>query len=461
MKKCMPADIIRLGDEVLHRKSEEKINKWINNPDTALLVTGARQVGKTYIIRHCLESADCDFIEINLIRNPELITVLERSADPDDLAVNLSLATGKMPVKKKTYIFIDEIQQYKDVLTKIKFWVDEAQYYFCLSGSLLGVELNSIRSAPVGYVSEIKMFPLDFEEFLQASKVNASVIDELRNCFSERKPVSQYIHEKLMELFRRYTVVGGMPAAVEEYVTTGNMNAVMSIQENIISQYKYDFTKYEAEDKRLMLINIYNGIPSQLLKQNKRYNYSDIEKGLRFEKAESSFLWLTGAGVSVPVYNATEPRVALDQNKKSNLLKLYSSDVGLLTCMYGSNAKLKILMDDRSLNCGGIYENIIAQELFAHGFNLYYYNSHKLGELDFVIEYNGGVLPLEIKSGKGYYVHSAISNVLGNAEYSINEGIVFADCNIEKNGKISYLPIYMVMFLENSVKLPILPQLRV
>lgn len=446
---------------MLHRKAEEKINNWIKKPNTALLVTGARQVGKTYILRSCLENADCDYLEVNLIKNPELITVLEKSTDADDLAVNLSLATGKLPVKKKTYIFIDEIQQYKDVLTKIKFWVDEAQYYFCLSGSLLGVELNSVRSAPVGYVSEIKMFPLDFEEFLQASNINSSVTDELRRCFTERKPVSQYMHEKLMELFRRYIVVGGMPAAVEEYTTSGDMNAVMSIQENIISQYKYDFTKYEAEDKRLMLINIYNGIPSQLLKQNKRYSYSDIEKGLRFEKAESSFLWLTGAGVSIPVYNATEPRVALDQNKKSSLLKLYSSDAGLLTCMYGSGAKLKLLMNDRSLNCGGIYENIIAQELSAHGFNLYYYNSHKLGELDFVIEYNGGILPLEIKSGKDYYVHSAISNVLNNPEYSINEGIVFADCNVETDGKISYLPVYMVMFLENSVKLPILSPLPV
>lgn len=444
------------GEKMLLRKVETDIKKWIRNPKSALLVTGARQVGKTFAIRKCLKEMNCDYVEINLIKNPELIGVLSHSTSTEDLKLNLSLATGHTLIKNKTYIFIDEIQQYKQVVTKIKFWVDEAEFYFCMSGSLLGVELTGLESAPVGYLEEIHMFPLDFEEFLIASGINAEITDELRNCFLKRIPVSPYINEKILEIFRRYIVVGGMPAAVDAYISNGDMNEVMSIQSNIISQYKLDFTKYEQENKRLMLISIYNGIPSQLMKQNHRYNYSDIEKGLRYEKAESSFLWLTNAGVAIPVYNTTVPKVALEQNKKSNLIKLYVSDVGLLTCMYGAGAKLKILMNDNSMNCGGIYENTVAQELTAHGFDAYFYNSHKQGELDFVIENNGAALPIEIKSGKDYYIHSAINNVIGNAEYDIKEAFIFANCNVEVKDKITYFPIYMVMFIKNTVELPVL-----
>lgn len=441
------------------RKAEKPINRWISSPDNALIVTGARQVGKTFTIRKCLQDNNCDYVEINLVKNPELVEALRLSENSKDIAINISAATGKKLTPGKTFIFIDEVQQYKEMVTKIKFLVDEGIYHFCLSGSLLGVEITSLLSAPVGYLDEIIMYPLDFEEFLIANDLPENVFSSLSDAFNERKPVPELVHTKIMELFRRYLVVGGMPAAVSEYLSSGDINKVTNIQKNIISQYKKDFTKYEADNKKLMIIDIYESIASQLLKQNRRFNYADIKKGLRFERVEDSFLWLTNAGVSLPVYNATEPKVSLYQNKKSNLLKLFSSDVGLLTCMYGSSAKLKLLINDRTLNSGGIYENMIAQELHAHGFPLYYYNSHKLGELDFVIEYRGNILPLEIKSGKDYTVHSAISNVVGNSEFKIDEGIVFADCNVTVKNKITYLPVYMIMFLHEEVNLPVLEKL--
>ena len=445
---------------MLERKAEKEIRTWINGGKTALLVSGARQVGKTWSIRRCLEQEGCHFLEINLIREPELIPTLEHCGSVEDLIVNLSAARNFSFRKGETILFIDEVQEFRDIVTRVKFWVDEGSFRYVLSGSLLGVELNSLRSAPVGYLTEIKMFPLDFEEFLTASGVPAETLGHLRDCFDRRRPVQDLVHQKMMQHFQRYLVVGGMPAAVQEYVSTGDINRVTIIQRSIIELYKLDFTKYEKQEKKLMLIAVYDQVPSQLLKQNRRFNYSDIKKGLRFERLEDSFLWLAAAGVAIPVYNATEPRVALNQNAKSSLLKLYSSDVGLLTCQYGNAIRMKVLLGDDSVNLGGVYENAVAQELNTHGFPMYFYNSHKIGELDFVIEKELSVLPIEVKSGKDYYVHSAISKAADNAEYGVQTAYVLANCNLAQEGKLCYLPVYMATFIRDDVQLPVLEPIR-
>ena len=441
---------------MIKRKAEERIKDWIDGSKKALLVSGARQVGKTYSIRRCLTEAGCNYLEINLIEQPELIPVFEQSMSVDDLTVNLSAATDYSFIKGESILFIDEIQEVKDIVTRVKFWVDEGSFRYILSGSLLGIELKSLRSAPVGYLEEVKMFPLDFEEFLKASSVNEDVLEHLRRCFEERKPVGELIHDKIMKHFRRYLVVGGMPDAVREYVESGDISKVTIIQQNIKELYKLDFTKYEAEDKKLMLISVYETMPSQLLKQNRRFNYADIRKGLRFEKLENSFLWLTSAGVVIATYNVTEPRVSLRQNQKSSLLKLYSSDVGLLTSRLGNAIRTKILVADDKVNLGGIYENAIAQELNAHGFQTWFYNSHKQGELDFVIEEETEVVPIEVKSGKDYYVHSAISKAAENPEYEINKAYIFTNYDVRTDGKIIYLPVYMSMFIQDDTPLPVL-----
>ena len=383
---------------MLLRKAEKEISSWIQSSKTALLVSGARQVGKTWSIRNCLQAEDCDYLEINLIEEPELIPALAQCSSVSDLVVMLSAAKNYSFKKGKTILFIDEVQELKEIVTKIKFWVDEGSFRYILSGSLLGVELRSVRSAPVGYLSEVRMFPLDFEEFLSASGVTPETIQYLQTCFAEQKPVEEIIHKKMLQHFQRYLVVGGMPAAVQEYVNSGDISKVTTIQRNIIEFYKMDFTRYEDEDKKLKLIAIYDQVPSQLMKQNRRFNFSDIKKGLRFERLEDSFLWLSAAGVVVPVYNTTEPRVALSQNAKSSLFKLYSSDVGLLSCQYGNAIRVKILIGDQSVNLGGIYENAVAEELNTHGFPMYFYNSHKNGELDFLIEQEFHVVPIEVKS---------------------------------------------------------------
>ena len=444
---------------MINRKAENKIKEWLRDSKKALLVSGARQVGKTFSIRHCLNELGCNYLEINLIDQPELVPVIEASKSVDDLIINLSTATNYSFVKGESILFIDEVQEAKDVITRIKFWVDEGSFRYILSGSLLGVELKNLRSAPVGYLEEVKMFPLDFEEFLMASGVQTEVLNHLRKCFEAEESVGEVIHNKMMEHFRRYLVVGGMPEAVEEYINTGDINRVTEIQASIIEMYKKDFTKYESEDKKLMIISIYDMMPSQLLKQNRRFNFSDIKKGLKFERIESSFLWLVSAGVAISTCNATEPRVSLNQNKKSSLLKLYSSDIGLLTSRYGNALRTKILIDDNKINLGGIYENVVAQELNSHGFQTYFYNSHKNGELDFLIEKTASIIPIEVKSGKDYYVHSALSKTVANEEYEVEKAYVLTNHNIETDGKILYLPIYMCMFIKDDMPLPILEKI--
>jgi len=432
----------------LNRKISKNIENWYMNSNKALLVKGARQVGKTHTIRETMRKLGCSIIEINLIENPLAIDVLRSVTTIDEFIMGLSTLTDKPIVKGESVIFIDEAQRYKELVTRIKFLVDEGSFKYILSGSLLGVEITNLESAPVGYLTTYEMFPLDFEEFLQVTNVTDEIINHIKESFKKRIPVMGTVHYKMLSAFNQYLVVGGMPDAVKKFAETHNINDVSKIHLDIIDQYKLDFTQYEAEDKKLIISNIYDMVPAELLKQNRRFIVSDIKKGLHFERVESSFLWLYKSGVIIPAFNATEPRIPLKLNEKQSLFKLYLSDVGMLTTIYGMNTKAKIIGNDTSLNGGGLYENAVAQELTSKHFPLFYYNSNRLGELDFVIEYEGNALPIEVKSGKDYTKHSALSNCMKNAEYGMQEAFVFANCNIQKDGKITYLPIYMIGFMD-------------
>ena len=444
---------------MLIRKKEKEITEWIKNGKKALLVSGARQVGKTFLIRECLRKEQIEFVEFNLIEQPEIVGLLASAETVDDLILRLSLFTDKKLVKGKSIIFFDEIQEYKEIVTKIKFFVEEGSFRYILSGSLLGVEITNLKSAPVGSLHTIKMYPLDFEEFLQVFNVQAKLIKSLRESFEKRLPVDEIVNKKLLDIFNLYLLIGGMPSAVMRYVETSSLEEVYEEHIAIIEQYKQDFTKYEAQDKKFYLTQVYDLIPAELSEKNKRFNFADIKKGLKFERAQDNFIWLQKAGVAFPVFNATEPKIPLLLSEKSNLFKLFLSDVGMLTTMYGRATKIKILNGDKDINNGALYENAVAQELYAHGYKPYYFNSKKQGELDFLIEYHGEILPIEVKSGKGYTVHSALNNVLSNEDYSIKQAFVFANCNVTINEKIVYYPIYFCMFLqEKDLILPKIPK---
>ena len=440
---------------MLRRKIEKEITRWIETSKKALLIDGARQVGKTYIIRSVLEERNCSFIEFNLLKSPEIVGLIAKSETVEDMVTNLSLFTDKPFNKGETFVFFDEIQEYKELTTKIKFWVDEGSFRYVFSGSLLGVELKNLKSAPVGYLKTLTMYPLDFEEFLQIYNFTGELKQSLYQSFRARTPVNDTVHKKMMQIFNTYLNVGGMPAAVSKFNETHSLEDVIAEHEDIVTQYKKDFTRYESEEKKPYLTQIYDLIPAELNASNKRFNYSDIKKGLRYERSEDNFVWLSGAGVALPVFNVTEPSVPLLLNEKSSLFKLFLADIGMLTTMYGKATKMQVLSDNPNINNGALYENVAAQELKAHGFKLYYYNSKKYGELDFVIEYKGRVLPIEVKSGKGYQRHSALSNVMDISNYSIEEAFVLTNYNVKTKGNLVYYPIYMLMFItDENIKLP-------
>ena len=283
----------------------------------ALLIDGARQVGKTYIIKSVLEKEGCEYIEFNLLKNQTLADLLSNSETVDDMIANLSLFADKPFKKGETFIFFDEIQEFKELTTKIKFWVDEGSFRYIFSGSLLGVELKNIKSAPVGYLKTYTMYPLDFEEFLQVYNFTEDLRSTLYRSFVERKPVNNTVHERMMQIFNMYLNIGGMPAAVQKFQETRNLEDVISEHDDIIIQYKKDFTRYEVEEKKPYLTQIYDLIPAELNSSNKRFNLADLKKGLRYSRSEDNFVWLASAGVALPVYNVAEPTIPLLLNQKT------------------------------------------------------------------------------------------------------------------------------------------------
>ena len=445
---------------MLKRKIDSYLEQFYKRTNKALLVTGARQTGKSFSIRQYGTAHYENFVEINFIEQPEAAEILKGAKNSQDVLVRLSLLTSTPLVAGRTLVFFDEVQECPEMVTAIKFLVDEGSYRYILSGSLLGVELKDLRSEPVGYMDVKDMYPLDLEEFLLAMGVSRQVTDGLQRAFEQQQPVDEFVHKKMMELFRLYLIVGGMPAAVQKYVDTHNLQDVMAEQQAIIRLYKRDITKYDKNHK-LYIDEIFELIPSELNAKNKRFILKDLNENLKFSRYENSFLWLKNAGVALPTYNVEEPVVPLKLSRSRNLFKLFQSDIGLLACQYAEGFQLRIIRsaegrlqgrkDEKGINFGSIFENMVAQELQAHGFELYYFNSKKQGELDFIIEKDGQALPIEVKSGKDYQRHNALSNVMGNADYAIPRAIVFCNDNVSMSGNIVYLPIYMVTFLKKEV----------
>lgn len=435
--------------EMLRRSAEDYIQNWIKESQSALLISGARQIGKTYLIRECLRNSDFTVVEFNFIQQKDIVALLEEAKSSEELLMRLSLASMKPLEKGKTIIFFDEVQECKEIVTMIKFLVEEGSYKYILSGSLLGVELNDLRSAPVGYLEILDMYPLNFKEFLWAVGVQEQTIDYLHKQYIQKEIVDTFIHNKMMDIFYLYLIVGGMPEAVVTYLETNNLRDVQSVHEKIKRLYNQDFTKYEMRHK-LKLREIYNAMASELDSKNKRFKFSALQDKARYRNYEEDFLWLKDAGVALPVYNISEPKVPLVLSENRSLFKLFYSDVGLLTSQYSDRVKMSILNKESNINNGSLFENVIAQELKSKQMPLYYYNNKKIGELDFVIEKNGQCVPIEVKSGKNYKKHSALENVLSIEEYGIQEAIIFSNYNIEKNGNKLYLPIYMIMFVENN-----------
>lgn len=445
---------------MIERKAEEKIRKFLLSDRKALLVTGARQVGKTFSVRRVARQCFENVIEVNFIEHPEAVELFGNHHGTKDLLLRLSAFSKKKLIPGKTLVFFDEVQECKEMVTAIKFLVDDGSYHYVLSGSLLGVELDDLRSVPVGYMDIMEMFPLDLCEFWRAIGIGDDVILHLSRCFQEHIPVDDFVHKRMLEATRLYLIVGGMPAAVQQYLDNNNLRSVYDQQCSIIRTYKRDIAKYDPNHK-LQIEEIYDLIPSELNQKNKRFILKSLNEKARFSKYEDRFLWLRDAGVAIPAYNVEEPKMPLLLNKQRNLFKLFPNDVGLLAAMYGENIQERLLGTNPNINFGAIFENLIAQELQAHGFagdgchSLYYFNSKRQGEIDFLVEYGSNVMPIEVKSGKDYERHNALCNVMGSEEYGLSRAYVFCQDNVHSRGKITYFPIYLITFFHPTAAVDI------
>ncbi|MCR5211605.1 MAG: AAA family ATPase [Lachnospiraceae bacterium] len=437
----------------MYRKYEEKIQNWIDTEKKALLIYGARQVGKTYLIRKVLNKNKISFCEFNLIERSDIREFLMSAKDTTDISSQLALYS-EVPLKEhESIIFLDEIQRYPDIVTKIKFLADEGRYRYILSGSNLGVELKGIRSMPVGYVDMWQMAPMTFDEFALASGITETMIEHYRECFRKQTPVDPIIHEKLLKAFYYYLIVGGMPAVVREYNESHSIERIDAEQKAIINQYKADFTRYEADNRRLKVISVYDNIPAQLNKQNRKFNFTLLDKELKFDRYEESFLWLKDAAVAIPSYIVAAPEQPLQMSRATNVFKLFLNDVGLLTSCYPMSVKKQLLEmnPDNVINNGSLFENFVAEEIFAAGLLPYYYKKNGVGEVDFIIERDDKPIPIEVKSGKDYKKHKALDHLL--EKYTFDEVYVLSANNVEIEGNILYYPIYMAGALCECEKL--------
>jgi len=440
---------------MLIRKIESLIREHLkSSSNKVLLIDGARQVGKTYIIRYVGEELYKNFIEINMIEDSLKDRLFEGVKTVEDFYFQVSMLAGnKMGQKEDTLIFIDEIQAYPHLLTLLKFLSQDGRFTFIASGSLLGVTLSQTTSIPMGSIRKVRMFPLDFEEFLYANGFNEMTISFLRKKYDNEEALEEATHNKIMELFRKYLLVGGLPEAVNSYIQNQNIVLVREIQNEIREYYATDASKYDEENK-LKIRRIYDMLPSNMENKKKRIVAKNIEnkKGKTFNDYSDEFEYLISAGIALNVQAISNPSFPLVQSSSKNLLKLYLNDVGILTSiLYGNNIRA-VLDDERSINLGSVYETVVASELIAHGYKLFYYDNRDKGEVDYLIDdYDSlSVVPVEVKSGKDYTVHSALSNFTKNEAYNLKKAYVLSnEREVIKKDKIIYMPIYYVMFFEN------------
>lgn len=440
---------------MLFRKISALIEDHLKSgTEKILLVDGARQVGKTYIIRYVGQQLFQNFIEVNMVEDSLGSRLFANTKTVEDFYLQVSMLAGdRMKERENTLIFIDEIQAYPHLLTLLKFLAQDGRFTYIASGSLLGITLAETPSIPMGSIRKVRMFPLDFEEFLFANGMNDFVIASMRKKFERLESLDQAMHDKIMDLFRKYLLVGGLPDAVNSYLAEKNIQRVREIQREIHDYYAADASRYD-EERKLQIRRVYDLIPSNMENKKKRVVAKDIEgkKGKTFADYQDEFEYLISAGIALHVQAVSNPVFPLIESAGKNLLKLYLNDVGILSgILYGNNIRA-ILDDVRSVNLGAVYETVVATELAAHGHRLFYYDNRSKGEVDYLVDdYDSlSVAPIEVKSGRDYTIHSALNSFVKNEDYHIKRGYVLSnEREVSVKGKIVYLPIYYIMFFQN------------
>ena len=437
----------------MYRKISKYIEDYLtSNEDKILCIDGARQVGKSYIIRELSQKYFENYIEINMANDKTGDRLFANVKTIESFYIELSVFAGeKLKERNNTIVFIDEIQEYPELLTLLKPLRKDNKFKYICSGSELGIALAKTTLTPMGSIIQKRMYPMDFEEFLIANNVGELALNHLRKSFEEGKTLDESLHNKMLNLFKTYLYVGGLPDAINAYINTKNIVKIREVHQEAIKFYSDNATKYDKEHK-LVIKRIYDMIPSNLENKVKRIQYKQVEniEDSRFSRYVNEFEYLISSGIALDAKAITEPKFPLIESSSKNLIKLYMNDVGLLTYILYKNNINAILNDQSGVNLGAIYETIVAEELKAHDHELYYYDRKKVGEVDYLIDdYDSlTVLPLEIKSGKDYSNFKALPKILNDSNYRMNRGYVLSnEREIRKEGKIIYCPIYFVMFL--------------
>lgn len=429
---------------MLQRLAMQDLLTWKQTKtQQALMIMGARQVGKTTLVRSFAKGRYDTFAELNILGNTQAVQTLKAATNADDLLLRISALTGKTLSPGRTLLFLDEIQECKDLLTWTKFLTERMDIDIILSGSLLGLDAYvQARSFPVGFLRKLTLYPLTFEEFARACDVSEDVWQAMENALLAHEKVPDFIHDKLSSLFRTYLLVGGMPDAVQAFVSLSQLTPVRGIQNDIVDLYESDIVKYVADVVEARQIKmVYESIPTQLNTPAKRFKYARLGKNLRFANLETAFDWLTSAGIALEATKVGQVSYPLGLSEDRSAFKFFLNDIGLLTSRIMGAVDLDVINGKTSINYGSLFEAVVAQELVARGFTPHYYSSKKRGEVDFVIENSlGRTRAIEVKSGKDYRRHSALTALLASGE--TDDAVVLHDGNLELEKDRLYLPVY-------------------
>lgn len=422
-------------------------NKKVKKP---LIIKGARQVGKTYIIREFAKNNYKNLVEINFERDHEFQELFKQTKTAHDLLQYFELTYMDIQFDQDTLLFLDEIQACGDAFTALKFLSEDFPCDIICSGSMLGVAVASSSSFPVGYVETWDMYPLTFLEFVDAMGVNPSIIDTIYQSIENNKPIPISIHEKFNQFFKDYIIIGGMPEVVQTYFQTKSYREALLIQRQIVDDYRNDMLKYAHGSERIKARECYDSIPLQLAKENKKFQYKLIKKGGNARYYESSLDWLKDSGLIIKTYRLKTPEIPLEINKEPNIFKVYMADTGLLVSQFDEAVIKAFISGNLEHFKGALYENVIAQILHSKKKDSYYFEPSQSQEIDFVIYYQGNVTPIEVKSSRNT-VSTSFHNFIKT--YKPSFAFKFSQKNIGENSQnVCYYPLYTLEFVLNKEK---------
>ena len=455
---------------MLKRKIERYLANWKRTPNKKpLVIKGIRQCGKTYIVQKFANDNYENVVYINFILEPDKKLAFAGSLDVDTITLNLSaLLPGSRFVADKTCIILDEIQDCRDARTALKAFQIDGRFDVIATGSLLGVrgygdkksgkEVMGQDSIPVGYETVVEMYPLDFEEFLWANGISEEVIDKVKSCFDNETPVPEGLHKAMMELLYRYVVVGGLPAVVNCFLETKNIELIYQMQSNLVAEYEEDMVKYANDADKPHIRECFESIPKQLAKENKKFQYSVVRKGGRAAEYMGSIQWLEDAGIVRRCYNTRITELPLEGNAVKDCFKVYATDIGILMAMLDYGTQADILKGNLLAYKGAIFENLIADFLCKSGQKLYYFHKDSGLELDFLVRFKGECVVLEVKakSGKAKSLRTILKN---KHVYHVNHGIKLGQYNVGRENDILTMPLYMGFLIQETLTDIVIPDI--